>query len=176
MASGYPLQVNGIHIRTCEALYQACRFPHRPDVQQFILAEVSPMIAKRKTKPYRSETRPDWDEVRHKIMRWSLRVKLAQHYSTFGELLLTTGDRQIVEQSSKDDYWGAFLKPGGILVGQNVLGRLLMELREKLKNDSEQKLEIVPPLSIPNFLLLGREIETVSHLEFSLSTAQNRLL
>lgn len=27
MAGGFPLEVNGIKIRTSEALYQACRFP-----------------------------------------------------------------------------------------------------------------------------------------------------
>ena len=34
MAGGFPLVVNDIRIRTSEALYQACRFPHMPDVQQ----------------------------------------------------------------------------------------------------------------------------------------------
>ena len=30
MAGGFPLVVNGTEIRTSEALYQACRFPHLP--------------------------------------------------------------------------------------------------------------------------------------------------
>ncbi|MBK9605995.1 MAG: hypothetical protein IPO58_06030 [Betaproteobacteria bacterium] len=33
MAGKFPLWVNGIRILTSEALYQACRFPHRPEVQ-----------------------------------------------------------------------------------------------------------------------------------------------
>ena len=96
-------------------------------------------------------------------MRWCLRVKLAQNYAEFGRLLLATRDRPIVEQSRKDDYWGAKLadESGETLVGQNVLGRLLMELREKLKGDSEGRLKTVPPLDIPDFLLLGKPIETV---------------
>jgi ribA/ribD-fused uncharacterized protein len=164
MASGYPLQVNGIRILTTEALYQACRFPHLPDVQREIIGQHSPMTAKMKSKPYRQDSRPDWDEVRYKVMRWCLRVKLAQNYEEFGRLLLATRDRPIVEQSRKDDYWGAKLEDesGETLVGQNVLGRLLMELREKLKNDSQGALKIVPPLAIPDFLLLGRPIEMVT--------------
>jgi len=161
MAAGYPVTVNGHEIRTVEALYQACRFPDRPDVQQYVIAEPSPMVAKRKTIPYREETRSDWDYVRHHIMRWSLRVKLAQNYAKFGELLLETGDRPIVEQSKKDDYWGAFVKEGGVLVGQNVLGRLLMELRMHLQSDGEEKLRVVPPPALPNFLLLGEAIKTI---------------
>ena len=34
MAPGFTLRVNGIDILTSEALYQACRFPHLPDVQR----------------------------------------------------------------------------------------------------------------------------------------------
>jgi len=164
MASGYPLQVNGIRILTTEALYQACRFPHLPHVQREIIGQHSPMTAKMKSKPYRQDSRPDWDEVRYKVMRWCLRVKLAQNYEKFGRLLLATRDRPIVEQSRKDDYWGAKLEDesGETLVGQNVLGRLLMELREKLKDDSQGALKIVPPLAIPDFLLLGRPIEMVT--------------
>lgn len=164
MASGYPLQINGVHILTTEALYQACRFPHLPDLQREIIAQHSPMTAKMKSKPYQMESRADWDKVRYKVMRWCLRVKLAQNYEEFGRLLLATIDRPIVEQSRKDDYWGAKLadETGDILIGQNILGRLLMELREKLKKDSDGTLKIVPPLGVPEFFLLGKPIETVT--------------
>lgn len=164
MASGYPLQINGVRILTTEALYQACRFPHMPEVQREIIGQHSPMTAKMKSKPHRKNSRSDWDEVRYKVMRWCLRVKLAQNYAEFGRLLLATRDRPIVEQSRKDDYWGAKLadESGETLVGQNVLGRLLMELREMLKEDSEDRLKTVPPLGIPDFLLLGKSIEAVT--------------
>ena len=164
MASGYPLQINGVRILTTEALYQACRFPHLPEVQREIIGQHSPMTAKMKSKPYRKDSRPDWDEVRYKVMRWCLRVKLAQNYTEFGRLLLATRDRPIVEQSRKDDYWGAKLadEVGDTLIGQKVLGRLLMELREKLKDDADGMLKMVSPLGIPNFLLLGKPIDTVT--------------
>lgn len=164
MASGFPLRVNGVRILTSEALYQACRFPHLPEVQREIIGQHSPMTAKMKSKSYRKDSRSDWNHVRAKIMRWCLRVKLAQNYNEFGCLLLATKDRPIVEQSRKDDYWGA--KAVGVadetLIGQNILGRLLMELRELLKNDEDGTLKTVPPLSIPDFLLLGQPIETVT--------------
>jgi len=165
MASGFPLLVNGVRILTTEALYQSCRFPHLTEVQREIIAQHSPMTAKMKGKPHRKDTRPDWDEVRFKIMRWCLRVKLAQHYEEFGQLLLSTRDRPIVEQSRKDDYWGAKVvdeQEHETLVGQNVLGRLLMELRERIKHDDDGRLMTVAPLNIPDFLLLGRPIGTVT--------------
>ncbi len=131
MAAGFPLKVNDLDIRTAEALYQACRFPKRPDLQLKIIDQASPMAAKMVAKPYRGLTRPDWDSVRVAVMRWCLRVKLAQNWFRFSELLLRTGDRPIVEESRRDAYWGA--KPqNGTLVGVNALGRLLMELREEI--------------------------------------------
>ena len=161
MASGFPLRVNGVRIKTSEALYQACRFPHMPEVQQLIIGENSPMTAKMRSKPYRRVSRHDWDFVRVKIMRWCLRVKLAQNWREFGRLLLATGDRPIVEQSSKDDFWGAKVADDGTLVGMNVLGRLLMELREHLKGDEAESLRFIEPLAISEFLLFGQPIEAV---------------
>lgn len=160
MAPGFPLCVNGIHIRTAEALYQACRFPHMPEIQKLILDERSPMTAKMRSKPYRDHSRPDWDDVRVPVMKWCLRIKLAQNWDTFGKLLLATGERPIVEDSRKDDYWGA-RNDDGRLIGHNVLGRLLMELREKLKADPEG-LRVIAPLRLSKFLLLNQPITAVS--------------
>lgn len=161
MAGGFPLRVNGIDIRTSEALYQACRFPHLPEVQQLIIDQRSPMTAKMKSKPYRDESRADWDFVRVRIMRWCLRVKLAQNWSTFGDLLRSTGERPIVELSKKDGYWGAQPQADGTLVGANVLGRLLMELREQFKRATGDELKRVEPVPIDSFLLYGKPIGVV---------------
>lgn len=133
MAGGFSLCVNGIDIRTSEALYQACRFPHLPAVQRFIIEQRSPMTAKMKSRKHHQDSRTDWDWVRVKIMRWCLRVKLIQNWDAFSELLLETGDRPIVEQSRRDDFWGAKPVDKHTLVGMNALGRLLIELRKKSK-------------------------------------------
>ncbi|MCX8501304.1 MAG: NADAR family protein, partial [Alphaproteobacteria bacterium] len=160
MAGGYPIRVNGIRILTSEALYQACRFPHLPDVQRMIIGENSPMTAKMRSKPYRRDSRMDWDHVRVRIMRWCLRMKLASNWIAFSELLLRTGSRPIVEQSRKDDFWGAKAAgDGGTLVGMNVLGRLLMELREQVKEYGRDAFLQVETPGIPDFQLLGRPIE-----------------
>lgn len=168
MAPGFPLEVNGIKIRTSEALYQACRFPHLPDVQRLIIEQTSPMTAKMKSKPYRDQSRADWNSVRVKIMRWCLRVKLAQNWDKFSELLLATGTQSIVEESRKDAFWGAIPTEHETLSGANALGRLLMELREQLRNQDTKKLTTVTPPSISNFLLYNRPIGTIQ------SPASNR--
>lgn len=162
MAGGYPLFVNGIDIRTSEALYQSCRFPHQAAIQKEVIAQTSPTAAKMVGRPHVQETRPDWGVVRVPLMRWSLRVKLAQNWTSFGDLLLETGNRPIVEESRKDDYWGAYSQDGGILVGHNVVGRLLMELRAEFTSDNRDALRTVAPLAIPDFLLYRQPIGVVT--------------
>lgn len=160
MAPGFPVVVLGHRIRTSEALYQACRFPHMPEVQRMILNQGSPMTAKMRSKPYRTDSRPDWDDVRVKVMKWCLRVKLIYNWRKFSELLLSTGECPIVEDSRKDSYWGATPQDDDTLNGQNVLGRLLMDLRKKLREDSDA-LRSVSPLQIANFRLLGKPIPLI---------------
>jgi type I restriction enzyme, S subunit len=161
MAGGFPLLVQGTRIYSSEALYQACRFPHLPKVQRLIIEQTSPMTAKMKSKPHRKNSRPDWDRVRVKVMRWCLRVKLAQNWAKFSTLLLSTDQRPIVEESRKDDFWGAKPADDHTLVGMNVLGRLLMELREAVKQKGEDGFRTVEPPDIADFLLLGQPIRTI---------------
>jgi type I restriction enzyme, S subunit len=161
MAGGYPLSINGIRILTTEALYQACRFPHLPEVQKLIIGQNSPMTAKMKSKPHRKESRSDWDELRIFIMCWCLHVKLAQNWEKFSTLLLSTGNRPIVEESYRDQFWGAKPADPEQLVGINVLGQLLVELREQLKEADITTLWTVEPPDIPQFLLVNRPIGVI---------------
>jgi ribA/ribD-fused uncharacterized protein len=163
MAAGFPLAVNGVRILTSEALYQACRFPHLPEVQRVILDQASPMAAKMKGKPHRKESRPDFDQLRVPIMWWALRVKLACHPRPFARVLLASREMPIVEDSHRDTYWGAKAarEDDQILVGQNVLGRLLGFLRDVIKQQGVEPLCRVDPPAIPNFLLLGEPVRTV---------------
>lgn len=164
MAAGFPLWVNGIDIRTSEALYQAARFPHLPAVQREIFAQASPMSAKMKSKPHRHQARPDFDALRVPIMWWSLRVKLACNPVTFAGLLSSTAERLIVEDSHKDTYWGAVpskVDPS-LLHGANVLGRLLGLLRDIVVTLDPAQWQMVPPPPIADFLLDGQPVEAVT--------------
>ena len=178
MAKGYPVFINGVHIMSSEALYQACRFPHLPNVQECIIRERKPISAKRAGIPFRSDTRPDWDHVRIKVMRWCLKVKLAQNYFEFGKLIESTFDKQIVEDSSKDDFWGAIRDEQNIelLKGTNALGRLLMELRHFYHNNKfSYEIFVVEPPDLPDFKLFGREIEKIDARDGFISEIKKRV-
>jgi type I restriction enzyme S subunit len=134
MAAGFPLRFQGHDYRTSEHLYQSLRFPDYPDIQAEIRGFASPMRAKMASKPHRAtKSRADWDSVCVDVMRFCLRLKLNSYRMTFGRLLLSTGDRPIVEESrrNRDDPWSA--RGADMLVGQNTLGILIMELREELR-------------------------------------------
>lgn len=165
MAAGFPIIINNTRILTSEALYQACRFPHLPEIQKKIIEQKSPMAAKMVGKPYRIHSRSDWDVVQVNIMRWCLKIKLAQNFVDFGRLLASTGNRIIVEESRKDTFWGAIKskKEPDFLVGTNQLGKLLVELREEYINEGNTpEILIVEPIRILDFKLLGHTIDTIS--------------
>jgi type I restriction enzyme S subunit len=166
MAGGFPLVVAGAPIRTSEALYQACRFPHDPGLQAAIIAERSPMAAKMRGKPFRDQSRADWDDIRVSVMRWCIRVKLLQNFARFSNALLETGEDPIVEESRRDRFWGAVPAGADRLEGQNILGRLLMELREEVRSvgDRERPLTLPAP-DVGSFLLLGEAIGEIIESE-----------
>jgi len=136
MARGFPLRFEGHDYRSSEHLYQSLRFPDHPEVQAEIRAIASPMGAKMASKPHRAmKSRPDWESVCVDVMRLCLRLKLNSYRVTFGRLLLSSGDKPIVEESrrNRDDPWSARAQGPDTLFGQNTLGILLIELREELR-------------------------------------------
>jgi hypothetical protein len=66
----------------------------------------------------------DKDALMEKIFR----AKLAQH-PDIREVLLTTGDRELLKVYDTDYYWGT----GADGTGENKMGKLWMKLRQELK-------------------------------------------
>src|SRR5690606_2522112 len=129
MAPGFSIFVNEINIPNSEALYQSCRFPLFPDIQEEIISQKSPMDSKKISRKYNQYTRQDWENVKFDIMRWCIHVKLIQNWESFSKVILSTNDKPIVEYSKKDKVWAAVPMQNGVLIGKNALGRLLMEVR-----------------------------------------------
>lgn len=74
--------------------------------------------------------RPDWDQVKRQVMTECCLAKFLQH-TDLRKQLIETGSEELIEDSPVDWYWGC----GKNGVGLNVLGQVLMELREKLKGE-----------------------------------------
>lgn len=159
------LFVNETLIRSVEALYQSCKYPLYPNIQKEILSQDNAMKAKYISRKYAKFQRQDWDDVKFSIMRWCLMVKLIQEWDSFAPILQKTKGYQIVEYSKKDAIWGAMPYGDDKLKGRNILGRLLMDIRDKyiLTN---QKPQFIPPLQISSFQLYGVNIGRVYPAEY----------
>ena len=129
MAQGFPVVVAGQRYVSVEHVYQGSRFTDDSERRKLVLAEPTPLGAKKRARrALAGEIREDWDDVKSSIMANCLRLKAEQHVA-FRRLLQSTGDLILVEESSRDDWWGAIPVSDTELEGRNMLGLLLMELR-----------------------------------------------
>jgi ribA/ribD-fused uncharacterized protein len=72
------------------------------------------------------DIRPDWNAIKVDRMKAVLEAKFTQH-EDLKQALLNTGDATLIEDSKTDSFWGT----GSKGVGQNTLGRLLIDLRHE---------------------------------------------
>lgn len=68
--------------------------------------------------------RSDWTQIKVGVMTCVLLAKFEQH-EDLRRKLLDTGEASLVEESSTDPFWGI----GKSGKGQNMLGKLLMQIR-----------------------------------------------
>jgi ribA/ribD-fused uncharacterized protein len=125
--AAYPIRLAGDTWPTTEHYFQAQKFPDDPEHQAAIRKTASPMIAARMGRDRKKKLRRDWESVKVSVMADALRAKFTQH-PELREILLATGDAKLVEHTTNDDYWG----DGGDGSGRNMLGTLLMRVREEL--------------------------------------------
>ena len=76
--------------------------------------------------------RSDWEKIKDDIMREVVLAKFTQNKDC-REILLSTGDAQLIEHTDKDKYWA----DGGNGTGKNMLGIILMEVRDFLQDKSK---------------------------------------
>ena len=118
---------------TSEALYQAAKFAMRPDVQRHIAGAPTPKEAAVIGRTPGLGLDPGWNTQRVDVMRWVLRMKREANRVAIDAVLAATGERPIVEVSTRDPWWGA--RPvADRYEGRNVLGRLWMEFRQQLRD------------------------------------------
>ena len=127
LSNFYPCQIlyDGVEYRSAEAAFQAAKFP---PAERYQFTMMMPGEAK---KTGRKGSLPkDWDERRLDVMREVVARKFMQN-PELAVKLIATGDAELIEGNWwGDDFWGADSKTG---VGENHLGKLLMELRDELK-------------------------------------------
>ena len=128
-----PIVVEGITFDTSELLFQLIKFKDEEPVKALFNAKNPKMTAKHWEKTHRRE---DWGKMIIDAMKFCLTQKYEQSEAFRKELERSKGKFIVEDQTTfkkKDpDAWGVKLREGSY-VGPNLLGRLLMELRDNGK-------------------------------------------
>ena len=130
------VEFEGETFATSEHAYQAGK-ARKPEVRRWLMAAPSPaLLAMAAHGLYYWDVAPGWSTSKFDRMRAVLRAKFAQH-EDLRELLLSTGDARLIEAATVDSdvnrLWG---EVNG--VGRNMLGVLLMEVRDELRDDGRR--------------------------------------
>jgi ribA/ribD-fused uncharacterized protein len=126
------ISFEGAIYATAEHAYQAGK-ARTPAVRAWLMAAPTPaLLAMAAHGLYYWDIAPDWSRSKFSRMRRVLLAKFTQH-PDLAQLLLSTGHARLVETPTTDSpvnrTWGEVRG-----VGKNMLGRLLMEIREELRN------------------------------------------
>lgn len=130
-----PIIINGVTFKTSELLFQLMKFKEAEPVLAVYNANNPKMTAKHLEKTHRRE---DWGRMIVDAMKFCLTQKYEQNEDFRKELERSKGKYIVEDQTSfpkkSPDTWGV-KQQGSDFVGPNLLGRLLMELRDNGKLD-----------------------------------------
>lgn len=127
-----PVTYRGKHYANNEAAFQAQKTIHTKEQKKFCLPYLTDP-AKAKSLGRQVTLRSDWDSIKLQCMYEICMCKFMQH-TELRQALIATGDCLLVEGNTWGDrFWG---QVGGI--GENHLGIILMDVREKLRCETEQ--------------------------------------
>jgi ribA/ribD-fused uncharacterized protein len=120
------VEYEGMNFPSSENAFQAAKTLDTKLRQYFL--SVTPSVSKRMGRAL--TLRPDWEKVKVEIMAELLDIKFRD--PVLRAKLLATGDQELVEGNWwHDTFWGVCNDKG-----ENHLGKLLMELREKLTREA----------------------------------------
>jgi ribA/ribD-fused uncharacterized protein len=127
--ANYPIKLKNKVWKTTEHYFQAQKF-EKQGYQDKIRNANSPMMAAQLGRNRKERILKNWDNIKQNVMYDAVKAKFTQH-SDLTQLLLDTKDAKIIEHTENDDYWG----DGGDGKGKNMLGKILMKVREELKRN-----------------------------------------
>lgn len=130
--SSFKLEWNGVLWMTSEHAYHSEKFEDSELLEQ-LQDTRSAHDSMRLAYANRDKYRKDWDNVKLEIMKKILKAKVQQH-PYVKKKLLESGDKELVENSWRDLYWGW----GPNKDGENHLGKLWMEVRDEVRSNANQ--------------------------------------
>lgn len=131
----YPIKYDGKVWRTSEAMFQGMRYDDE-DIKEIIRKEKSPMGAKMKAKKFKDRmVVVPMSDLDVENMRKCVRMKFDQHPELKKELMKTKGVFIYEDIGNRNGerhkFWGVKKISENEGDGQNMMGRILMELRDE---------------------------------------------
>lgn len=124
--SAFQVELDGIVFPTSEHAYHYIKFKGFDDgISETILQCRSPHDAQKVAYANKDKQDPDWDSKKVEVMKSICRAKFTQHEYVRAKLK-GSGELEIVEDSTKDPFWGW----GPNRDGRNELGKIWMEIRD----------------------------------------------
>lgn len=127
----YCFELNSKTWKTSEHYFQAQKFAgseYEEEIRQLDTA----MRAAKKGRDRRLPLRSDWEEIKDRTMYEAVYAKFSQN-PEIADILLETGSNELIEKTTTDYYWGC----GSNLMGKNMLGKILMQVRDQLRVTKE---------------------------------------
>jgi ribA/ribD-fused uncharacterized protein len=134
--SRYGFELEGQFWPSVEHYFQAMKFEDT-DAREKVRLAMHPAKARRLGRSRLKKLRKDWSKVRRVIMTRAVYVKCRTHPEV-AEQLLSTGERHIFENSQYDYFWGC----GRDRRGHNTYGKVLMDVRNKLREEANENADI----------------------------------
>ncbi len=125
--SAHGIRLEGKWWPTTEHYFQAQKFAGTEHEEQVRLAK-TPRQAANMGRDRKRPLRSDWEQVKDSVMREAVLAKFLSHQD-IQQILLDTGDEEIVENAPGDYYWGI----GADGTGKNMLGKILMDVRAEIR-------------------------------------------
>ena len=125
-----PIEKDGIKYPTVEHFFQAMKTTYIEE-RKTIAAARTPGLAKRLGRQV--HLRPDWEDIKVDVMKQGLELKFSD--LELRMRLVNTGNMPLVEGNTwHDNTWGDCACPEcANIQGHNILGKLLMDLRERVR-------------------------------------------
>ena len=131
--------INGVEFNKTEKLFQCMKFTHAPVIKEIYAQNGMGMKQKAKKKEYAVYIREDWPRIFLDALKFVLVTKYEQSEEFRNELERSKGLYIVEDETSRKkgkdaDAYGT-IRVGDEMVGPNLLGQFLMELRDTGKLD-----------------------------------------
>ncbi len=125
--SNYGFYKDGVYYKTSEHYYQSKKMVDSK-IQKQIIEAKTPKEASDIGRNRKNQKKGNWKNIKKQVMFEAVLYKFEQN-EELKEKLLSTGNEEIIEETTKENYWGI----GPNYDGQNNYGKILCQVRDYLR-------------------------------------------